>query len=165
MLFLNNDIIFSNAYENLKMMIDFNGDKDIGITGAYLFYPDKSVQHMGVDFFKTGEAKGLCYHPNHREFINKPDIGFNSTIPATTGACLMIKSKLFYDADGFDEEYHEECQDVALCLTVRRFGYRTSIVYSGDIIHMENATRPKNSENWEDRRRFLRKWKSFIEVI
>jgi len=164
-LFLNNDVIFGDAFESIKMMIENNEDESTGITGQYLFYPDGSVQHMGVDFFKTGEYTGFCYHPKHREHIDIPSAGYSSIVPSVTGACLMIKSSLFYDTDGFDEDYSEEVQDVALCLSLKRLGFNSSIVYTGNVIHLENATRPKGSENWKDRRRFLRKWKSFVEVL
>ena len=164
-LFLNNDIVFTDAYENISAMLDEFKYENTAIVGSYLFYPTGNVQHIGVDFFKTGEAKSLCYHPFHNQKILLPKENFSNEVPAVTGACLVIKSELFYLLDGFDENYKDECQDVHLCLSVRRLGFDIRSVYSGDIKHLENATRPKGSENWKDRRYFLRKWKSFIEVL
>lgn len=164
-LFLNNDVVFPNAYESLKLMVKQFENKEIGIVGSYLFYPDKNVQHMGIDFFKTGEAAALCYHPNHMQKVAYPKVGHVSYTPATTGACLMIRSDLFLEVDGFDENYIEECQDVALCLSTRRLGYEIVTVFTDEVLHLENATRPKGSESWKDRRYFLRKWKSYIEVL
>jgi hypothetical protein len=33
----------------------------------------------------------------------------------------------------------------------------------GEIVHIENATRPKGEENFADRRRFLRKYGAYIQ--
>lgn len=165
-LFLNNDVIFSDIVYSLKSIYQqFLQNPNIGIVGSYLFYPDTSVQHMGIDFFKDGEAKSLCYHPDHGEKIVMPEAGSMIRVPGVTGACLTIRSTLFYEADGFDEMYKDECQDVSLCLSILRLGYEIVCIYLGNVIHLENATRPKNSENWRDRRRFLRKWKSYIESM
>lgn len=164
-LFLNNDIVFTDAHKNLSMMLEQLKNNFVGIVGSYLFFPNDNVQHIGIDFFQDGEAKSLCYHPFHNKKINLPIEIQVDEVSAVTGACLMIRSDLFYTIDGFDENYEEECQDVHLCLSVKRLGYTICSVYSGNIKHLENATRPKNSENWKDRRYFLRKWQSYIEVL
>jgi GT2 family glycosyltransferase len=162
-LFMNNDIIFEDATAAIhclyKQIVD---NADVGIAGSYLFYPDMSVQHMGVNFFREGEARGFCYHPGHRQRMALPEDGFAAEVPAVTGAMLMIRSDLFFSVDGFDSLYEEECQDVSLCLSVKRMGYRIIGAYTGKTLHLENATRPNGSENWNDRNRFLRKWYLFV---
>ena len=77
----------------------------------------------------------------------------------------MIRSELFRQIDGFDEGYQTECQDIALCLQAKRLGYAIKLIHTGNIIHLENATRPKGSEDWQDRQRFVRKWGTFIEAV
>jgi len=165
-LFINNDIIFHNVASTLEFIYNqMSQDDSVGIAGSYLLYPDMTVQHIGVDFFRSGEARGFCYHPSHREKIALPPSGFIAAVPAVTGAFLMVRSDLFLAVDGFDERYEEECQDVALCLSARRIGYEIVIAHVDTVLHLENATRPKGSENWNDRRRFIRKWDLFISDI
>jgi GT2 family glycosyltransferase len=165
-LFLNNDIIFDDAVASIEFIYNqIFENSSVGIAGSYLFYPELTVQHIGVEFFKTGEANCLCFHPEHRKKIKIPQFGLTARVPAGTGASLMIRSELFIDIDGFDELFQEECQDVALCLSARRLGYEIIIAYAGTIQHLENATRPKDNENWYDRRRFIRKWRLFISEV
>jgi GT2 family glycosyltransferase len=136
-----------------------------GIVGTLLRYPDDRIQHEGISFFREGPLRGLCYHPGHRQRLEPPRTGTAVSTPAVTGACMMIKSALFQRLDGFDEEYAEECQDVDLCLAARRLGFSTHLVYPGRVVHLENATRPKDSEEWPDRQRFVRKWGAFVEAF
>ena len=82
-----------------------------------------------------------------------------------TGAFLMIDSDLFARVGGFDEEYEAECQDIDLCLRVRRLGVKCRVLDAGRLVHIENATRPKGEENWSDRALFLRRWSSYIETL
>lgn len=166
-LFLNNDVLIG---ENPKVLIKawetFNQIGKKAILSAELVYPDLTLQHGGVDFMDIGDFIGLPYHPGHREQRSKHFKGGNYfESPAVTGAFLMIGSRKFFEAGGFDERYSKECQDIALCLEGRRIGMNCYVGNFGKLVHLENATRPKNEEDWSDRRRFLRKYGRLIEIM
>jgi GT2 family glycosyltransferase len=162
LLFLNNDIIFANKTSLLELYTTSKINQNIGIFGALLYFNGDLVQHAGVDFSKQPEIYGLCYHPLAHRHI--PANAFPAIIdaPATTGAFLAIRASLFSAVAGFDDAYVAECQDVALCLAIHRYGYKIVTLNLGQTIHLENATRQKNEEHWPDRQRFLRKWGSYI---
>lgn len=163
-LFLNNDIIFADEKSLLEIYKTTKKRTEVGVFGALLFFPDGLVQHAGVDFFRQPELKGLCYHPLGRSAKTPESFPKYIEAPAATGAFLAIRSTLYEEIGGFDEEYTAECQDIALCLAALRHGFTTLTINLGNTIHLENATRPKNEEHWPDRQRFLRKWRSFIEA-
>lgn len=165
LLFLNNDIIFARDTALLELSQAAVRRPDVGIFGALLFFPDGTVQHAGVDFFRKPELRGLSYHPLSRARMTEKSFPEHIEAPAATGAFLAIRAVLFQELGGFDEEYAVECQDIALCLAARRHGFLTQTLNLGAMVHLENATRPKNEENWADRQRFLRKWGSFIEAM
>ena len=164
-LFLNNDIVFSNPVNSLLEMYRLlNSSEEIAVVGTYLLYPNKRLQHGGVAMFTDGELKGLCYHPGHNREFRLPEYGRVVDMPAVTGACLMMDSTLFSGCDYFDESYEAEAQDVDLCIKSRRAGYTVKMISCGEVIHYENATRPKGDANQHDRSRFIRKWKTYQEV-
>jgi len=162
-LLLNNDIIFKTPSDTLINMYE-TCQNFVGISGPILTYPDGKIQHAGVDYFKIGPLKNLCYHPFHQEDFNLQH-PINIFVPAVTGACLMTKTELYYQIGGLDEMYEAECQDVAYCFSAQRLGFKIKLLNAGEIIHLENATRPKGHEHWPDRQRFVRKFGSFLDAI
>lgn len=165
LLFLNNDIILSSDTMLLALYQAVTRKPDVGIFGALLFFPDNSIQHAGVDFFRDPELRGLCYHPLSHTRKTLESLPKEIEAPAVTGAFLCIRSSLFQEIGGFDERYSAECQDIDLCLAALRHGFPSLTLNLGATVHLENSTRPKNEENWIDRQRFLRKWGSFIEAM
>lgn len=115
--------------------------------------------------FDEGELRGLCYHPGHNTEFSPLDDGDVSDVPAVTGACLMMSSAQFAACYYFDEAYQAEAQDVDLCLKARRIGKSVKMIYCGEVIHYENATRPRGDANQRDRCRFIRKWRAYQEAI
>lgn len=162
-LFLNNDVLIADnplavieAYECHRL----TGD----VVSTFLDLPDGTVQHRGVEFLGDDRYFGLPYHPLARtEAQHSP--GDEVISAAVTGAFLMMDSDLFARAGGFDAAYEAECQDIDLCLRVRRLGVGCRVLDAGRLVHIENATRPKGEENWSDRALFLRRWSSYIETL
>ena len=166
-LFLNNDIVplAPDAACFLRMAEHLDQVPADGVVGHTLWFADERVQHAGVDFFRGDHPlAGLCYHPGSHQPVAPEQWRSQWSVPAVTGACLMIRSALFAEVGGFDEDYAAECQDVDLCLAVRRLGYDIRIINSGKLYHLENATRPKGEENWPDRHLLVRRWGSFVAV-
>lgn len=162
-LFLNNDVIIKNNIQCINdMALELTRDPQAGCVGLCLFYGSEALQHGGIDFFSTGDLRGFCYHPRAGEILEVPRGRWH--VPAVTGACLMVSSVAFAELGGFDEEYLKEAQDVDLCLKLLKAGKHNTILNCGNIIHLENATRPKGEENWQDRRKFMRRWSSFVEA-
>jgi GT2 family glycosyltransferase len=167
-LFLNNDVIFSDTPAQLRRMVEtITQHTEIGVLGTRLMYPDGRLQHAGIDIFRKGDNKGLCYHPGHGQRITDTQytLGKLETYPAVTGACLLIPSELFIRCGGFDQGYHAEAQDVDLCLKAKRLGKQAKLIELGKVLHIENATRKKGEENNQDRSRFIRKWKLFVDAV
>lgn len=162
-LFLNNDVIIKNNTQCINdMALELTRDPQAGCVGLCLFYGNQALQHGGIDFFSAGDLRGFCYHPRAGETLKLPRGSWHA--PAVTGACLMVSSFVFAELGGFDEEYLKEAQDVDLCLKLLKIGKHNTILNCGNIIHLENATRPKGEENWQDRRKFMRRWSSFVEA-
>ncbi len=158
---LNNDVILPGPEALLGMVRCFD-DPTLGVIGLALDFPDGSVQHRRVEFIEGGNHHLMPYHAGAGE-PSIHAVGTEAPAIAVTGAALMIRAELWRSLGGLDEEYASECQDIDLCLAVRRLGRRVASYDAGPIVHLENATRPRGDVSASDRRLWLRRWQGFLE--
>lgn len=164
-LFLNNDVLINDNPESIKMAYDLlHSNENTAAVSAVLHFENGTLQHGGIDFLHIPSHEGFCYHPGAQQpWESQPGKSF--PMAAGTGAFLMVRSELFAKVGGFDEVYQAECQDVDLCLKLRRLGYDIQIGDFGRLVHLENATRPTGEENWEDRSLYMRRWSGFVSTL
>jgi GT2 family glycosyltransferase len=140
LLFINNDIECVDP-EWLEEMARWASRPDIGIVGAKLLYPNRTIQHAGL-------VIGLEGHANHvfsgcREgytgLFGSPE--WYRDYSAVTGACMMLRKEVFEQMGGFDEAYTLAFNDVELCVRAIQAGYRVVYTPFARAIHHEGATR------------------------
>ncbi len=137
LLFLNDDTSVI-APDWLESLVELIVRPEVGAVGAKLLYPDRRIQHAGVVmgiYDNCGHAfKGLDSDGQH--YFDFPDVIRN--VSAVTGACLMTKSNVFWDADGFDEtEFAVAFNDIDLCLKIGSLGYRVLYTPHALLYHHE----------------------------
>jgi GT2 family glycosyltransferase len=162
LLFLNNDISFEDPWLLLRMddQLRHTDSHDQMFLGSQLLYPNGKVQHGGVAFLP--HAKG-GFFPYHLRLNQAPTWHKDPVeVPALTGAFLMVRSRDFALSGGYDLAFVDECQDIDLCLKLRRLGLSAGLISETSVVHHENGTRRKGEENWMDRSLFARKWQSFL---
>lgn len=139
-LFLNNDIQAIRP-DWLTAMLEQAQRLEVGAVGARLLYPDRRIQHAGL-------VLSAVRPPAHAFRFQRPDEpGYHSfadvvrNCSAVTGACMMIRRRVFEEIGGFDPRFRLAYNDVDLCLRLRRKGY--VIVYTpfAVLYHHESATR------------------------
>ncbi|MBI5184941.1 MAG: glycosyltransferase family 2 protein [Nitrospinae bacterium] len=140
LLFLNNDVEFISS-GSLSAMLEYSRREEVGAVGAKLFFPDKTIQHVGI---MTG-LQAPCVHPYYASPGNEPGYFGRNMIPcevsAVTAACLMIRKKLFGEVGGFDEAFRVAYNDVDLCLRLRKKGRRIIYTPYACLFHEESSTR------------------------
>src|SRR6185437_7278864 len=114
LLFLNNDIEVIHP-EWLDELVRWAVQPDVGIVGAQLLYPDRTIQHAGVVF-----GLGLVGHIFARATPETSGI-FGSAAEyrnylAVTGACQMMRRDVFDRLGGYDERFRLSFSDVILCM-------------------------------------------------
>ena len=120
---LNNDTaVISETW--LDELLNHALRPEVGITGAKLLYPDGKIQHAGVVLGLRGPAD----HPFIGEPMNAPGymqrLQVDQNYSAVTAACLMIRTSLYHEVGGLDEErFKVSYNDVDLCLKVRETGH------------------------------------------
>lgn len=168
LLLLNNDTEVI-APDWLERMMEHALRPEIGCVGAKLRYTNETIQHGGVIL----GLSGLVNHA-HRHYPAAADgylgrLRLLHNLSAVTGACLMVRRKLYQELGGMDERYAVAFNDVDLCLRAREAGYRNVFVPRAELYHHESATRGQpqapSSRDREQReaRRLMQRWRATIE--
>lgn len=140
-LHLNNDV---NALERgwLEEMATWFLQPDVGVVGAKLVYPDRTLNHTGI---VIGPHGGLADTPFARVDPAEVPVEWHDAareVSAVTGACLMTRTDLYHQLDGFDErDFGVAYNDVDWCLRVRAAGRRVIYTPQARLMHWGSATR------------------------
>jgi GT2 family glycosyltransferase len=62
-----------------------------------------------------------------------------------SGACLFIRSDVFWQADGFDEEFFAHQEEIDLCWRIKNLGYKIICVPSSVIYHVGGGSLPQGN--------------------
>lgn len=138
---INNDIEVITP-EWLTEMVSWAAQEDIGCVGAKLYYPDDTVQHAGVILGIGGVAgHSHKYFPrSHHGYFGRLKLVQNFS--AVTGACLLVKKKIYEEVGGLDSENLTVAfNDVDFCLEVRRAGYVNVWTPYAEAYHLESVSR------------------------
>ena len=114
-----------------------------GAVGAKLLYPDSAtIQHAGITNLRVGPAHKLQFLSDDEEHYYGRNRGVHNMIGAT-GACLMMRKKVFEEAGGFFEGLAVAFNDVDLCYTIYENGYYN--IERNDVVlyHHESLSRGK----------------------
>jgi GT2 family glycosyltransferase len=112
-----------------------------GVAGPKLLFDDGSIQHAGLTFAR--DIDGLWYNrhyfkgmPRHHAEACRP-----RTVPAVTGAALMVRRALFEAVDGLTEDYVVgDYEDSDLCLKLRRAGASVAYEPAAELWHFERRS-------------------------
>lgn len=148
LLFLNNDVEVIHAGW-LGHLLAVAGTPGVGVVGATLVYPDRSIQHAGIypSTAATGSYAGVVWEHRHRfrppsEWMRDPELTDGArTVPAVTAACLLCSQEWFAKLGGFDERFPTTHNDVDLCLRTWAAGRRVAISGQARLIHYESLSR------------------------
>ena len=155
LLFLNDDMEVIQP-DWLDLMLEKALLSYAGAVGAKLLYPDSDIiQHAGVTNLRVGPAHKLQYlsdKENHYYGMNR---GVHNML-AVTGACLMVRREVFWEAGGFCEELAVAFNDVDLCFSIYEKGYYNIVRNDVALYHHESLSRGKDGESEEKQLRHLR---------
>lgn len=156
--FLNNDTeVISKEW--MEVLAGFAVQDTVGAVGAKLLFANGLIQHAGILINKnyTATSHILTYEKDNSlskelKVISSPD--------ALTGACLFVAKNKFDEIGGFDENYEVLWQDVDICLSLERRGYKTLFIPYVKLYHYESSTRKANPSPKEilDTQLFTKKW-------
>ena len=137
--FLNNDTEVI-CPEWLSSMVEHASQPTVGLVGAVLFYPDKTLQHMGI---ALGMAGGIAGHPYRGKSSQEclPDNCFE--VSGVTFACAVISKAKFDALGGLDEKFPVGFNDVDISIRSAASGLHNVLCTKSVLTHAESQSRPK----------------------
>jgi GT2 family glycosyltransferase len=159
-LFLNNDTQVTPGWlSNLLKVMD--SQRDIGITGSKLIYPDGRLQEAGGIIFN--DASGWNY--GRLQEPTAPPYNQSREVDYCSGASLMIRKTLWHQIGGFDMRYAPAYyEDTDLCFAARQAGYKVYYCHDSEVIHHEGITAGTDIQSGYkayqaiNRKKFQAKW-------
>jgi ADP-heptose:LPS heptosyltransferase/GT2 family glycosyltransferase len=159
LLFLNDDIEVIQP-DWLETMLEAASWPGVGIVGARLLYPNRTVQHAGM-FLGAGMGRHAFRH------ATETDPGYfglaltQREVIGVTGACLLVRRDTFERLGRFDEAHDVVNNDMDFCLRAHRAGLRTIYTPHASLIHHELASRAHLSDDF-DTTRFTGQWRGLF---
>lgn len=148
-LHLNNDV---NALEPgwLEEMAAWFLQSDVGVVGAKLIYPDRSLNHTGIVIGPHGGLADTPWAKMPEKEVPPAWHAVAREVSAVTGACLLTRTDLYHELGGFDEgDFAVAYNDVDYCLRVRAAGRRVLYTPQAKLMHWGSATRGVTFDNAE----------------
>jgi GT2 family glycosyltransferase len=136
-LLLNPDTeVFPGAIERLMETLERH--PDAGIVGARLLNPDGSLQEASIHPLPTPLNTALDTDRRRKRWWARHGLagdGGPMVVEAVSGACMLMRSKLFRQLGGFNPVYFMYAEDMDLCLKVHRTGLRVYHVPTALVTH------------------------------
>lgn len=133
-MFLNDDV-YLNPDSVSHLLSVIKTDPKIGMVGHLLRYPDQTIQHGGTSRNRGDYGWG---HISHKRVT--PEIQNVIECENVTHASVMMRRRAFYDSGTYDERYFMYFEDNALCLQMRRAGWKIFYTPHTTAIHDEHQT-------------------------
>lgn len=62
-----------------------------------------------------------------------------------TGACLFVRSEVFWQSGGLDNDFFAHMEEIDLCWRMKNLGYKVMICPQSEVYHIGGGTLPKRS--------------------
>jgi len=166
-LFINNDTLPKKGF--LKPMEDrctsefpivgakliFGETKDVKVTqDLTLSTTEGLVQHAGVGI----NDSGLPFEMGRMTSPDDLETTTSKEVEAVTGACLMIKSRVFNELRGFNTSFINGFEDVDLCWRAREKGYRCWYEAKSEVVHYCSSSKGRFDHERENRNLLIELW-------
>ena len=164
-LFLNNDTNVQKDW--LKYLLEFiEKDRTIGIVGPKFISTGGKIKEAGGIIWKDGSSS----HFGYSQAQGDPEFNYVKEVDYISGACLMVRKKLWETIGGFDERFAPVYyEDVDLAFEGRNLGYKVVYQPKSVITHLEGVSYGTSVNNDSmnslkiNKRKFRKKWEKVLE--
>jgi GT2 family glycosyltransferase len=139
---LNSDVMPKSSGWLDALIQVLRSETQAGVVGPVLLYEDGSVQHAGMALEPFPEWAGyrINVHPGKGLPFTEAEAPPRS-VPAITGACMVLRRALYNELGGLDEGYVlGDFEDSDLCHRIRRRGLDVKLVPAVQLYHLERQS-------------------------
>jgi GT2 family glycosyltransferase len=157
--FLNSDVVPGSAHWIEQLTADLAQNTHIGVIGPRLLYADGSIQHEGCIYRPLKEFGGWMYvDHDHRGRRPGPERGLRS-VPAITGACMVMQRWLAEELGGFDEAFVVgDFEDSDLCKKILAYGLTCAVNRDVHLYHLERQSQTPSAQRWRQNLTLYNAW-------
>ena len=156
LLLLNNDLILTPGWlEPMAALADRRTEYGI-IGNVQLNARTGRVDHSGIFVNAAGKPQHEVALPLNTEC---------KTVPAVTGACLLIRRTLWSELGGFDEQYLNGGEDIDLCLEAQARGHKVGVALKSVILHHISASPGRKKRDEQNSYLLTRRWRRELEEL
>jgi N-acetylglucosaminyl-diphospho-decaprenol L-rhamnosyltransferase len=150
--------------EALKMLLFLEENRDVGICGPQLVYPDMKPQRSFAyvpSLFLEIVPRFILELLFPEKYAAKQSSHFHAPVPAVgrvsrftlhgiidvpslIGAAIMIRRSVFDALDGFDERFFFFLEETDLCVRAKGIGRRVVFLPDAKVVHLQGKTVGKN---------------------
>jgi GT2 family glycosyltransferase len=141
-LLLNSDIEVTENWLN-PLLESISNEQVAGCQPKVLAFHDKTrFEHAGAsggfldrNFFPFCRGRILSEtEVDQHQYENETSIFWS------TGACMLIRSELFHQVGGFDEDFFAHMEEIDLCWRIKQLGYDFKVNPSATVYHVGGGT-------------------------
>lgn len=149
LLILNPDTEFEGFY--MKNLLDFaDAQEKFGCLGIRMhdtcgnFLPES--KRSVPDMFNSFEKLFTSFRKNNSKSYYRNDIHENAVaeVDVVTGAFCLVKKSVYEKIGGFDEAYFMYGEDIDLCYSIQRFGYKNFYYGKSSLLHHKGESTIKD---------------------
>lgn len=68
-----------------------------------------------------------------------------SLVNWATGACLLVRSKAFWEVGGLDADFFAHMEEIDFCWRLQRAGYQIAAISTSEVLHVGGGTLPQGN--------------------
>ncbi|MCP4522129.1 MAG: glycosyltransferase family 2 protein [Cytophagales bacterium] len=145
---LNSDVeVTQNWLSPLHQLLE-NNQNNAACQPKIKAYENKEYfEHAGaaggfIDYLGYPFCRGRIF-----EEVEKDTGQYNETIPIfwATGACLFIRSEIFHELGGFEEDFFAHMEEIDLCWRIKNTGKEIYYVGASEVFHLGGGTLHKSN--------------------
>lgn len=145
---LNSDVEVTEGW--IKPVIDLmDSDKTIAACQPKIrMYADKQLfEYAGaaggfIDKYGYPFCRGRIFETLEED---KGQYNDNCEVFWATGACMFVRSEVFFKADGFDEDFFAHMEEIDLCWRMKNLGHKIMYCCGSKVYHVGGGTLQKSN--------------------